>query len=86
METKQTAIERLASLIIGSSSLPYNVIDTYIVEAKTLEIQNAIAFHKWMKKNDIAENAEQYFGYTDENMYDEWIKSQNRYKWTLTTK
>ena len=34
----------------------------------------AIEFHKWMKQNDTAENAEQFFHYTDEDMFNEFIK------------
>ena len=34
----------------------------------------AIEFHKWMKQNDTVENAEQFFHYTDEDMFNEFIK------------
>ena len=34
----------------------------------------AIAFHNWMRKNDIKENAETYFHYTDEDMYNAFME------------
>ena len=46
------------------------------MENKETEAQNAIAFHKWMLKHDTMENAEQYFHYTDEDMYNEYLKDK----------
>ena len=31
-------------------------------------------FEKWLKENDIPENAEQFFGYTDEDMYNYFLE------------
>ena len=42
------------------------------------EAENAIAFHKWMLKHDTMENAEQYFHYTDEDMYNEYLKDKSK--------
>lgn len=33
----------------------------------------AIEFSKWMKENDTPENAEKWFGYTDNDMFDAFI-------------
>lgn len=41
---------------------------------------NAIAFHKWMMINDVPERAEDWFHYSDENMYMEFIKSLKKDK------
>jgi HEPN domain-containing protein len=42
METKQTAIELLASLMISSSTLPFKTIDEYITQAKQIEKEQII--------------------------------------------
>lgn len=39
--------------------VPYNLIELD---------EFTIAFHNWMRKNDTPENAEKWFGYTDEDM------------------
>jgi len=39
--------------------------------------QHALEFLKWIRENDTIDNAEQYFGYTDSNMYDQFIKQAN---------
>lgn len=36
--------------------------------------KTAIAFYKWMLVNDTVENASKWFHYTDEDMYQEFIK------------
>lgn len=33
-----------------------------------------IGFHKWMLKTDTADNAEEFFHYTDEDMAEEYLK------------
>lgn len=38
------------------------------------EKEQMIDFHKWMLKNDTAENAEQYFHYSDDDMFNEYLK------------
>lgn len=32
----------------------------------------AILFHKWMRRNDIPSKAEEYFGYSNEDMFNEF--------------
>ena len=44
--------------------------DAYSEKAK----QMAIEFHKWMIKNDTIGNVEQYFHFSDEDMFNEYIK------------
>lgn len=60
-----------------------NIIDEWLDKygdpeiARQAELRlEAIAFHKWMRENDTMENAEQYFHYTDEDMYNEYLKSK----------
>jgi len=36
----------------------------------------AIAFHRWMKKNDTIENADKYFHYTDKDMLEKFKKEK----------
>ena len=45
-------------------------------QAKLMERELMIGFHKWMKENDTAENAEQYFHYSDEDMLNEYLKTK----------
>ena len=34
----------------------------------------AIEFHNWMMKNDTIENADKYFHWSDEDMFNEFLK------------
>jgi hypothetical protein len=36
----------------------------------------AIVFAKWLRENDIPENAEKYFGYSDSDMLEEFKKEK----------
>ena len=36
----------------------------------------AIEFHKWMRENDTLSNAERFFHYTDEDMFNEFLKEK----------
>ncbi len=47
-------------------------------EAKQATAHRSIAFHNWMKENDTADNAERFFHYTDEDMYNEFISETTR--------
>lgn len=49
---------------------PYNSRKNYS-DDETRSI--AIKFSKWMKENDTPENAEKWFGYTDNDMFDAFI-------------
>ena len=42
--------------------------------------KDAIAFHRWMIAYDTPDNAEKYFHYSDEDMYNEFKKNQNQNK------
>ena len=41
-----------------------------------LQTKELIEFHKWMLKNDTAENGEKYFHYTDEDMVNEYLNNK----------
>jgi hypothetical protein len=49
---------------------PYNSKKTYSKNEIRLI---AIDFNKWMKKNNTPENAEKWFGYTDNDMFDAFM-------------
>lgn len=36
----------------------------------------AVRFHKWMMDNDTPENAERFANFSDEDMFDEFIREQ----------
>ena len=38
--------------------------------------QIAVEFHAWMRKNDTEENAEKYANFTDEDMFQEFLKTK----------
>ena len=47
-------------------------------DAKEISLQReqdtAIKFHRWMLKNDTEQNAEIYFHYSDNDMWNEFLK------------
>lgn len=67
---------------------PLKVVNTYkpdvekSVPISNKEAENAIAFHRWMLVNDHPANGEQWFGYSDMDMYNEFMSQQNK---TTTT-
>ncbi len=42
--------------------------------------KEAIEFYRWMMKNDTVENAEKYFHWSDEDMFNEFLKQKQQYK------
>lgn len=65
----QTAVEWFYDQITRSS-WDYTTFE----EAKEMEREIAITFHQWMKINDTEQNAEKYANYSDEDMFDEFLK------------
>ena len=43
-------------------------------EKEILDYKEAIEFHRWMMKNDTIENADKYFHWSDEDMFNEFLK------------
>ena len=51
------------------------------VQRKNIIMSNeAIEFYRWMIKNDTVENAETYFHWSDEDMFNEFLKQKQKYK------
>ena len=71
MENKQTAVQWLADKMVVSGFI---IPQTFVEQAKEMERDWMVGFHKWMVKNDTMENAERFFHYTDEDMLNEYLK------------
>lgn len=60
-----------------------NIVEEAVFDASKIntQIQSiedvATLFHKWMKENDTAENAEKYFHFSDKDMFNEFLKSKS---------
>jgi hypothetical protein len=65
----QTAVEWFYDQITRSS-WDYTTFE----EAKEMEREIAITFHQWMQINNTEQNAEKYANYSDEDMFDEFLK------------
>lgn len=62
--------------LTGQLRKPFKEWDEDIYDkSKNVEKQNMVNFHRWMKKNDTPENAERYAGYSDNDMLEEYLKS-----------
>jgi len=70
----QTAVEWLWRWQMDNSFASFKEgVDAY-KEAKEMEREIAISFHQWMQINDTEQNAEKYANYSDEDMFDEFLK------------
>jgi len=66
---QQTAVEWLINYCERENwSLPYDIEEI----AKAMEKKQIIDAYTWMKLNDTQENSEKYFGYTNEDMLNEY--------------
>ena len=79
---KQTAVEWLLEQIFKHNNLVkgdgwFYVKPDIIEQAKAMEKEHMIGFHKWMLENDTEQNAEKHFHFTDNDMLDEY------YKWLI---
>ena len=75
---KQTSVEWLISKLENLLSIEDYarlLSEDVFEQAKQMEHERLIDFHRWMKQNDIEENAEQYFHYSDSDMLNEYLKS-----------
>ena len=66
---KQTAVEWLVEQMKLDEL--FNA-DYFINQAKEMEKEQMIKFHKWMIENDTAQNAEKHFHFTDSDMFNEY--------------
>lgn len=73
METlkQKSPIERLADYV-RSRYETNQVFENLISNLLQKERSNMLEFHQWMTENDTAENAEKYFGYSDQDMLNEY--------------
>jgi hypothetical protein len=78
---KQTAVDWLFKKmdVIGYSDIPTSVTASKEVwgqiykKAKEMEKEQMLNFYMWMRMN---EKAEEYFHYTDEDMFAEYLKQE----------
>ena len=70
---KQTAVEFLVDNLHYLHSTKW---DDIIEQAKEMEKEQLIGFHKWMLENDTPENAERFFHFSDNDMLNEYLKAQ----------
>jgi hypothetical protein len=72
---QQTAVEWLYTELIKTW---YDIKSSQelLEQAKQMEKEQLIAFHKWMLANDTEQNAEKYFHYSDEDMWHEFLNSK----------
>jgi hypothetical protein len=69
MSKQMTAVEwLLEQWPILESQIPPRILD----QAKEMEKEQMIEFHKWMIENDTAQNAEKHFHFTDSDMLHEY--------------
>ena len=69
---KQTAVEWLLIQIHKHWNSEGLSFDKILEQAKAMEKEQMIEFHKWMIENDTAQNAEKYFHFTDSDMLHEY--------------
>ena len=69
---KQTAVEWLIiqmHIHWGNEDVSF---EKLLEQAKEMEKQQMMEFHKWMIENDTVQNAEKHFHFTDSDMLDEY--------------
>ena len=72
---KQTAVKWFASKVMYLNISPkemHDFLDWY-EEAKEMEKEQMLNFYMWMRMN---EKAEEYFHYTDDDMFEEYLKQE----------
>jgi hypothetical protein len=70
----QTAVDWIKKLYDNRPAYEEFITDEEFEEAKEMEREIAITFHQWMQINDTEQNAEKYANYSDEDMFDEFLK------------
>ena len=73
MENKQTAVEWLDRWFRDNPEATHEEGNKALKQAKKMEKEHAMAFHLWMKENDTPDNAERFFHYSGEDMYNEFL-------------
>jgi len=65
---KQTAVDWLAEQMLWNEFH-----NPYLEKAKEMEKEQMLNFYMWMRMN---EKAEEYFHYTDDDMFEEYLKQE----------
>ena len=73
---KQTAAEWLLQLWLTNERFERVILIEQFEQAKEMEKEQMIGFHKWMLENDTPENAERFFHFSDTDMLNEYLKAQ----------
>ena len=71
LEDGTTYIQSLDNFMCEYSGLPST--QSYAMNTQIIDDSLKENFKNWMLKNDTAENAEKYFHYTDEDMFNEYL-------------
>ena len=69
---KQTAVEWFFNELQRMQYFIGNDMLEAFKQAKEMEKEQIIEFHKWMIENDTAQNAEKHFHFTDSDMLHEY--------------
>ena len=69
---KQTAVEWFFNELQRMQYFIGNDMLEAFKQAKEMEKEQIIEFHKWMIENDTAQNAEKHFHFTDSDMFNEY--------------
>lgn len=75
---KQTAVEWLVIQLHthwGNEDVSF---EKLLEQAKEMEKQQMIEFHKWMIENDTVKNAEKHFHFTDSDMLHEYYNETQK--------
>jgi hypothetical protein len=75
MKNKQmTAVEWFFSELERMQYFIGNDMLQALKQAKEMEKEQMIKFHKWMLENDTEQNADKYFHFTNSDMLNEYYK------------
>jgi len=75
---KQTAVEWLIIQMHTHWTNEDVTFQTLLEQAKEMEKDRMIEFHKWMIENDTAKNAEKHFHFTDSDMLHEYYNETQK--------
>jgi hypothetical protein len=73
----QTAIQELMEWMEKNEFMVNKGFIEKLNECLEKEKEQIINFHNWMLKNDNAENADKYFHYSHDDMFNEYLKTNN---------
>lgn len=71
-----TLKEKFEKYVLEKDFFGDNVQEKYTNGCEKIADEYAIDFYNWMRKNDTPENAEMWFGYSDQDMLNEFKKEK----------